>query len=147
MIGQEVSPLLRRRLTAVLLVGAVLISALALAACGGSGSGKPAYCSKIEDLKKSVTDLADIKVVQGGATSVRDAFDKVRSNADAAIAAVKSDFEPQTTALSSSISDLSHSVNQLSSSPLTAATAIPGEVSAVATAVTNLVDKTRSHCS
>jgi len=135
----------QRSVSAALLIAAVLISALALAACGGSS--KPGYCSKVQDLKHSVTDLADIKVVQGGANSVRDAFEKVKTNADAVITALKSDFPNETSALSSSLGTLSRSVNQLSSAPLTAATAIPGEVSATATAVEKLVESTQSKCS
>jgi hypothetical protein len=49
-------------------------------------------------------------------------------------------------ALKSSITKLGNSVSELSSSALTAATAIPGEVSAVKTAVENLIDATRSKC-
>ena len=136
----------------------VAIVALALAACGSSGngggsggsnnagSGKPAYCSQVDALKQSVKALGNINVVQNGTKSVKAALQKVENNANAAIAALKSDFSGETSALSSSINKLRDSVSQLSSSPATAVAAIPGEISAVATAATNLVDSTKSRC-
>ena len=102
---------------------------------------------KIDDLQQSVRDLTHVDVVGHGTSGVKDAFDKVRSNADAAIAAARSEFSSETSALQSSISDLSSSVHELSNSPLTAVPAIPGKVSAVATAVRKLVDAARSKCS
>jgi phage-related protein len=129
----------------VLLLAACLTAALLLVACGGSG--KPSYCSKVDDLKKSVSDLANVKVVQNGTSSVKTAFDKVQSNANAVIDALKSDFPNETSALSSSVDSLSNSVKQLTSSPATALPAIPGEVSAVSTGAKNLANATQSKCS
>lgn len=140
----------------MLLLAAVII-ALALAACGGSssgsgssgsssGGGKPSYCSEVDNLKQSVTDLGQIKVIQHGTNAVKAGLDKVKSNANETIDALKSDFSSETSALKSSITKLGDSVSQLSSSPLTAAAAIPGEVSAVKTAVDKLVNATKSKC-
>jgi hypothetical protein len=131
----------RRRLG---LVAACLAAALALASCGSS---KPGYCSKVDDLKQSVSDLANVNVVANGTTSLRSAVDKVKSNANAAISSLKSDFPEQTSALSSSLSKLSDSVKQLTSSPAAALQAIPGDVSAVRTAANNLQNATQSKCS
>jgi hypothetical protein len=146
----------RRHLPGGLPLLAAVIIALALAACGDSsnssggstsrGSGKPSYCSEIDNLKQSITDLSQIKVIQHGTSGVKTGFDKVKNNANATIDALKSDFSGETSALKSSITKLGNSVSELSSSPLTAATAIPGEVSAVKTAVENLIDATRSNC-
>jgi hypothetical protein len=138
------------------LLVAVLV-ALALAACGSSsggnggggsaGSGKPDYCSQVDDLKQSVTDLTQVNVVAHGTSAVKSALQKVKNNANAAVAALKSEFSSETHALSSSINKLSDSVSQLSTSPATAVAAIPGEISAVGTAAKNLVDSTKSRCS
>ena len=165
MTGEKISSRRTRSLSGVLVVVAAVVGALVLAACGGSGnsggggntgggggnagggsSGKPSYCAKIDDLQRSVSDLASVKVIEHGTSSVRASVDRVKNNADAAVAALRSDFQSETSALSRSIDNLSHSVNQLSSSPLSAVTAIPGQVSALHTAVTNLVDSARSKC-
>src|SRR5437763_5916724 len=79
-----------------LLLVACLTAALLLVACGGSG--KPGYCSKVDDLKKSVSDLANVKVVQNGTSSVKSAFDTVQNNATATVDALKSDFPNETSA-------------------------------------------------
>jgi hypothetical protein len=151
----------RRHLRGGLLLLAGVIVAMALVACGGSsnssggstsgggtsgGSGKPSYCSELDNLKQSITDLSQIKVIQNGTNAVKAGFDKVKNNANATIDAAKSDFSSETSALKSSITKLGNSVSDLSSSPLTAAAAIPGEVSAVKTATENLVNATRSKC-
>lgn len=128
----------------VLPVGVCATAALVLVACGGSS--KPSYCSKVNDLQQSVNDLANVKVVQGGTSGIKSAFDKVQSNATATIDALRSDFPNETSALSSSINSLTSSVQALSSSPATALTAIPGEVAAVGTATRNLVNATQSKC-
>lgn len=75
------------------------------------------------------------------------AFQKIKSNADAAISAAKSDFPSKTKALTSAIDALSKSVQQLSTSPATAIAAIPGESSDTATAVQNFSNATKSKCS
>ena len=85
-------------------------------------------------------------MIQHGTNAVKAGLDKVKSNANETIDALKSDFSSETSALKSSITKLGDSVSQLSSSPLTAATAIPGEVSAVKTAVDKLVNATKSKC-
>lgn len=131
---------LRRVFPLVLCVAATLL----LAACGSS---KPGYCSNVNDLKKSVNDLKNVKVVQNGTSAVKSAFEKVQTNASSTIDALKSDFPNETSALSSSVSSLATSVKALPTSPATAITAIPGEVAAVGTATKNLADATNSKCS
>ena len=100
----------RRHLSGGLLLLAAVIIALALAACGGSssgsgssgsssGGGKPSYCSEVDNLKQSVTDLGQIKVIQHGTNAVKAGLDKVKSNANETIDALKSDFSSETSAL------------------------------------------------
>jgi len=165
--GEKVNSRRTGSLSGVLLVVAAVACALVLAACGGSGNSggggngggggnnasggggggsKPAYCTKIDALQQSVSDLASVKVIEHGTSSVRTSVEKVKNNADAAVTALRSDFSKETSAVTRAIDNLSHSVNQLSSSPLSAVTAIPGQVSALHTAVTNLVDSARSKC-
>jgi hypothetical protein len=121
-----------------------LAAAPLLAACGSS---KPSYCSKVSDLQQSVKDLANVKVIQNGTSAVTNAIDKVKTNANGAIDAAKSDFPSETSALTSSVDGLATSVKQLSSAPASAIPAIPGQIAAVTTAVTNLVNATQSKCS
>jgi hypothetical protein len=116
----------------------LVVAATLVAACGSSGSSKPAYCSKVSDLKSSVADLAKVKPVQNGTSAVTSALDKVKSNADAAIAAAKSDFPSETSAVRSAIDNLEKSAQRLESSPVATITALPGQIQAAVTAVENL---------
>jgi hypothetical protein len=125
---------------------ALVVAATLVAACGSSGSSKPAYCSKISDLKSSVADLGKVKPVQNGASAVTSALDKVKSNADAAVAAAKSDFPSETSALRSAIDNLEKSAQRLKSSPVATITALPGQIQAAVSAVTNLKSATSSKC-
>jgi hypothetical protein len=101
---------------------------------------------KVSDLKSSVADLAKVKPVQNGASAVTSALDKVQSNADAAVAAAKSDFPSETSAVRSARDNLEKVAQRLKSSPVATITALPGQIQAAVTAVTNLEGATSSKC-
>jgi phage-related protein len=129
-----------------MLLGVVMCLALAplLTACGSS---KPSYCSKVSDLTQSIKDLGSVKVVQNGTSAVTSAVDKVKSNADATISAAKSDFPSETSALTGAVDSLATSIKQLPSSTASTLPAIPGQIAAMTSAVTNLANATKSKCS
>jgi phage-related protein len=124
---------------------ALLATVFVLSACGGSG--KPAYCSSVSNLKQSVKDLANVKPVQNGTSSVTAAVNKVKDNADAAISAAKSDFSTETQALKTAVDTLVSSVKTLPTATASTLPALPSQVAAVTTAATNLANATQSKCS
>ena len=117
-----------------------------LAGCGGSG--KPAYCSSVSDLKSSVKELPNTNVVQNGVSALEAAVTKVRTNATAAANDAKGDFPSETGAMKTSVNELSTTVKQVVSSPTPETLArVPGEVSAVVNSVNSFTSATSSKCS
>jgi hypothetical protein len=121
----------------------LLVTAALLVGCGSS---KPAYCTKVSELKKSVQDLPNVKLVQNGTTALNSALDKTKGDAQAVVSSAKSDFPRETSAIRSSVDALSKSAQQLSSSPTAAITALPGDIASATTAVKNLANATSSKC-
>jgi hypothetical protein len=124
---------------------AAVAIAVVLAGCGGSS--KPSYCSQTANLKKSVQDLGNVNVIQGGTSALTSALSTVESNAQAVVSSAKSDFPTETSAINSSVSALKQSAQQLSGSPTPAVIAkLPGQISAVVTSVQNFSSATSSKC-
>ena len=125
---------------------AAVAIAVVLAGCGGSS--KPSYCSQTANLKKSVQDLGNVNVIQGGTSALTSALSTVESNAQAVVSSAKSDFPSQTAAINSSVKALKQSAQQLSSSPTQPAVIakLPGQISAVVTSVQNFSSATSSKC-
>jgi hypothetical protein len=122
-----------------------MIAGVLLAACGGSS--KPSYCSAVNDLTASIKALPSTDVIANGTNALKSAFNKVQDNANAAVNAAKSDFPNETAALKSSVDALSNTVQQATSSPSAATIAqLPGQVSAVVTAVQNFTKAASSKC-
>ncbi len=121
-----------------------LLLATSLSACGSS---KPAYCSDLGNLKKSVQSLASTDVLKGGVSSVSAAVDEVKSNVDAVAGSAKADFPTETNAVTSSVDAVAASLKQLSSSPSPAALAtLAGEASAAVSALKNFEAATKAKC-
>lgn len=138
---------MRRTLMAAL-ASLGFVVAMPLLGCGSSSSSsKPSYCAEQEELKKSVKALGEVNVVSGGTNAITAALAKVESSAKGLVTATKSEFPTQTQALESSLSELSKSVKGLSgSSSATDIAAIPAEVVAVGSAVSQLASATSSKC-
>jgi len=126
------------------LVPVLVLFAILLGGCGGSS--KPSYCSTVSDLKQSVSDLGNIKVIQNGTSSVTSAVDKVKSSADVAVNAAKKDFPTETSALSSSIDTLANSVKKLANGDRSVITSLPTQISAVTNSVSSFSNATSSKC-
>jgi hypothetical protein len=127
-------------------VVAVVLGVAALAGCGGSS--KPSYCSSVSNLESSIKAIPSTNIVQTGLSGLESAVAKVQSDAQTAINDAKSDFPTETSALKSSIDTLSTTAKQAASSPSASTIAqLPGQVSAVVTAVNNFQSATKSKCS
>ena len=104
------------RLHAALIL-AMAVAAASLVAAGCGGSSKPDYCSKVSDLQQSVNDLKGVQLQSGALSTIQTDVQKVQSNATAVVSSAKQDFPTQTSALQSSVSTLSATINALPPSP------------------------------
>lgn len=122
------------------------LAAVLLASCGGSS--KPSYCSSLTNLQDSIKALPSTNVVQNGLGGLKSAVAKIESNAQAVVNDAKGDFPNETNALKSSVDTLSATVKQAASSPSASTLAqIPGQASAVVSAVDSFASATKSKCS
>jgi len=122
------------------LLAPVALAAVLLAGCGSS---KPAYCSKVSDLKKSVQALTSVTSV----SALTSQLGTIESNAKDAVAAAKSDFPSETTAVKSSLDALQTTVKQLPQSPSAAQIATLAKQAGTAlTSVQDLASATSSKC-
>jgi hypothetical protein len=125
------------------LIGVVLIS--------GCGSSKPAFCSHISELEKSVQALGSLNL-QSGVSGFEADLQKVRTSANSVVSSTKSEFPTQTSAIEKSVSSLNGTVKELSSATSTQArvaaiASLASEVSTAGTALSELSSATKSKCS
>jgi hypothetical protein len=126
--------------------GGLAITALAIPL---SGCGKPSYCSKVSDLKRSVQQIRNIDPLSTGSTSVVHTVNGIEKNTNATITAAKSDFPQETQALSSSYAALKGTVTQVSGGRTNRAnlTTLAVQAAAFANAVDDFKTATNSKCS
>jgi hypothetical protein len=120
-----------------------LIGGATLAACGASS--KPAYCSSVSQLESSVKDLPSTNVAKNGLGALKTSVAKVQSDATTAVNDAKSDFPNETSAVTGSVSALSNSLKQATSSTTTLAQ-VPGQVAAVVKSAKDFSSATSSKC-
>ena len=108
-------PLMNTRLRMMLAIP-VALAAMALLA-SGCGSSKPDYCSNVSDLEGSIAEIKGIELESGAISTLQTDLEKVKTNADAVVSSAMQDFPSETSALRSSVSGLSATVNQLPSTP------------------------------
>lgn len=127
------------------ILGAFLAVALFVAGCGSDS--KPAYCSNVSELEKSVEEIGDVKLETGAIATLQGDLETVQGNADEVVSSAKEDFPNETGAVKSAVSKLSATLKQLPSSP-TAQELLPlgSEISAVVSASNELSSATESAC-
>jgi hypothetical protein len=135
----------RGRVLAMLFFGSLGVLLL-----GGCGS-KPAFCTHVSELEKSVQSLGSLNA-QAGVSGLEADLKKVDSSARAVVSSAKSEFPTQTAAVEKSVGALDATVKELSSASTTQARTaaiakLPGEVSAVDTALSEFSSATKSKCS
>lgn len=141
----------RRGLVARAAVAGV-VAALAVAGCGSTGNttaGKPSYCTARSNLEQSIKALPQTDVLKNGTKALEANLQKVVNDAKALRTAVKSDFASETKAIDTSVNALTSTLHQIQSQGPTAAslTALPGQISAVASSVKSFTSATASKCS
>ena len=126
----------------------VVLAAAALVAAGCGGDDKPAYCSNVSDLEQSVDDLKNVQLNESGSLStLQTDVEKVQGDADAIVSSAKEDFPNETSALKSSVSSLSTTINELPSSPTAQElAALAPDINSVVTAAKDLDSATSSAC-
>jgi len=130
---------------ALVIPGSLVAVALIAAGCGSSS--KPAYCSNVSELKKSVEELKSVQLTSGVLSTLQADVSKVHSNAEAAVSSAKQDFPSQTSALNSSVSSLSTAVKKLPANPTPPQLlALTAEIAAVVNAGKELSSATSSAC-
>jgi hypothetical protein len=127
---------------AVPVVAALLCLAL-LSACGGSS--KPAYCAQIDALKKSVSSVNASTITSP--STLLSTFNQVKAEATALASTAKSAFPKEIAALQSSLAAVSKSIQQLTTSPATAAAALLGQAETAIGAAKDLENAAKSSCS
>ena len=126
----------------------VVLAAAALVAAACGGDDEPAYCSNVSDLQQSVDDLKNVQLTESGSLStLQTDIQKVQSDADAVVSSAKEDFPNETSALKSSVSSLSTTIEELPSSPTAQQlAALAPEINGVVTAAKDLDSATNSEC-
>lgn len=115
-------------------------SASAVVSSGSSGTagsstpasypaGKEQVCQARDQLQTSIAALTSSSLLKGGTTAIKAAVDQVQTDLNAVTAAGKQDYQPQVTALQSSLQQLKTAVGTLGDGSAS------GSLAAVATAV------------
>ena len=105
----------------------------ATATSGPSASypaGKQQVCQARDQLKTSVTALTSPSLLAGGTTAIKAAVDKVQTDLSALKVAAKGDYQPQVTAVQTSLQQLQTAVGNLGAGDL--AKNLPAVASAIA---------------
>ena len=131
----------------VTLIVPLALAAAALVAAGCGSDSKPDYCSNVSDLQQSVDDLKNVQLNSSTLTTLQTDVQKVQTNADAVVSSAKQDFPSETSALKSSVSTLSTTIQQLPPSPTAQQLlAVAPQISSTVTAAKNLSSATKSAC-
>ena len=106
-------------------------------------AGKEALCQARDELKASVAALTNPTLLAGGTDAIKAAVGQVQSDLTAVVAAGKQEYEPQVTAMQSSLTALQTAAGNLGTGSVTqtlqaVATAIAATGTAAATLFTQL---------
>jgi hypothetical protein len=120
---------------------ALLAGAVGLASCGSS---KPAYCDNRTKLENSVKNIS----VSGGLSSLKTQLQTIESQAKSLVSSAKGDFPDETSAITSSVNQLSTTIKSIPSSPSVSDLATAAnDAKSVVTSVNAFVSSTKSKCS
>ena len=125
-------------------------SAVASSAASGSTSypaGKEEICGARDQLKTSVTALTNPTMLVGGADAIKAAVGQVQTDLNAVVAAGKQDYEPQVTAMQSSLDQLQTAVGDLGNGSVTQnMQAVGTAIASTGTAAANLFTQLKTAC-
>jgi methyl-accepting chemotaxis protein len=119
---------------------ALLLTGLALSACGSSSSSKPTYCDNINSLKQSVKAVSNVNLVENGTSALTSALTQVKDDFAAVEQSTAEQFASQTSQLKSSVDQFTSTAQNVKSSPSTAGVAqLKTDAQAVGAATRDLV--------
>ena len=126
---------------------ALTLAAVSLAAAGCGSDDKPEYCSNVSVLQQSVDDLEGVQLESGALSALQTDVQNVQGNVAAVVSSAKQDFSSETSALESSVSSLSTSIEQLPPNPTRQQlVALAPQIRNVGTAAQGLESATSSAC-
>ena len=112
-----------------------------------SGASKEAVCTARDNLKQSMTDLADPSLLTGGKNGIESAVNKVQKNLDALESAAKTDYKPQVDKVKSSFEQVKTAVGDLGNGKLSDNLQQIGDaISALGTSISSLYDVLAAKC-
>ena len=128
---------------------AALTGALLTAGCGSSS--KPAYCTQVSSLEKSVETLEKAEVTPSNLSAISADVQQVATNTKELASAVQGEFAPQISAVKSSVSTLEGSLKGVANAPSSstlshAASVVPAQIEAVKHATNEVQEVTSSKC-
>ena len=110
-------------------------------------TGKEQVCQARDQLKSSVTALTKPALLAGGATSIKAAADKVKSDLTDLKAAAKDDYKPQVDAVQTSVDDLESAVGALGDGNVSQnLQAVGTAIAAVGTSTSDLFTQLKTAC-
>ena len=131
----------------VALTVALAPAAVALVAAGCGSDDKPAYCSNVDVLQQSIDNLVGVPLQSGALSTLQTDVQNVQGNLDAVVSSAKQDFPSETSALESSVSSLSATINKLPPSPTPQQlVSLAPQINSVVTAAQSLSSATSSAC-
>ena len=124
-------------------------SSASSAVSGSTGypAGKEQVCQARDQLKTSITALTNPTLLVGGADAMKAAVSQVQTDLGAVVAAGKQDYEPQVTAVQTSLDQLQTAVGKLGTGSVTEnMTAIGTAIAATGTAAADLFSQLKAAC-
>jgi hypothetical protein len=110
-------------------------------------TGKEQVCQARDQLKSSVTALTKPTLLAGGATSIKAAADKVKSDLTDLKAAVKDDYKPPVDAVQTSVDDLETAAGALGNGDVTQnLKAVGTAIATVGTTTSDLFTQLKTAC-
>jgi outer membrane murein-binding lipoprotein Lpp len=121
----------------------VVVAGVAAFAGGCGGSSKPAYCSDLKTLQKSINSLSP----SGGVSSLESQLKKIQSEAQTLVSSAKGHYGPQSEAVKTAFNKLSTSVKSISGTPTASQLSdVVTSAEAAVTAVNDLATATKGAC-
>ena len=124
-------------------------SSASSAVSGSTGypAGKEQVCQARDQLKTSVTSLTNPTLLVGGTDAIKAAVGQVQTDLGGIVAAGKQDYEPQVTAVQSSLDQLQTAVGNLGNGNVTQnIQAVGAAIAATGTAAADLFSQLKTTC-
>ena len=124
-------------------------SSASSAVSGSTGypAGKEQVCQARDQLKTSISALTNPTLLVGGADAIKAAVTQVQTDLGGIVAAGKQDYEPQVTAVQSSLDQLQTAVGNLGNGNVTQnIQAVGAAIAATGTAAADLFSQLKTTC-